>query len=68
MAEKITGWAAWHPSKGFDDYAYEGPVVYADLDDDLIEEIDNMNGDEGTNKTDGWRIVKVEVRKVEETV
>jgi len=66
MGEKIIGWAAWHPVKGFDDSAYEGPVVYADLDDALLEEIDDMNASDGADLKSGWRIVKVEVRKIGE--
>ena len=66
MNDKIIGWAVWHPVKGFDEFAYEGPVVYADLDDDLLEEIDDMNESDGTDRTTGWRIVKVEVRKIGE--
>jgi hypothetical protein len=64
MIEKITGWAAWHHVKGFDGHHYEGPVVYADLDDALLADIADLNDSEPYGKRAGWHAVKVEVRKV----
>lgn len=61
MANTVKGWAVWHPTKGFDEFAYEGPIVYADLSDDLLEEIADLNQTDGTDKTNGWRAVAVEV-------
>jgi hypothetical protein len=57
----MTGWAAWHHTKGFDPYHYEGPIVYGDLNEELINDIDSLNEYE-TEKL--WKAVKVEVRKV----
>ena len=62
--EKLIGWAMWHPTKGFDYYAEEGPLVYADLHPELVREVKSNNDDDGTSSLNGWRIVKVEVRKV----
>jgi hypothetical protein len=57
MKDRIIAWASWHPTKGFDEHAYEGPVAYADHDVAL-------NETDGTNSRDGWRMVKVEIRKL----
>lgn len=66
MAEKITGFAAWHPTKGFDDHAYEGPVAFADLDGDggVLDTVEDLNDLDGTHTKNGWRVVKVEIHKV----
>lgn len=55
------GWAVWHPTKGFDAYAYEGAVAYADIADDLLEEVADLNETDGTDKINGWRIVAVTI-------
>lgn len=57
----VKGWAIWHPTKGFDAYAYEGAIAYADIADDLIEEVNNLNETDGTDKTNGWRIIAVNI-------
>lgn len=62
--EKLIGWAMWHPVIGFDYFAEEGPLVYAGLHEDLVREVKIRNQDEGTSNLNGWRVVKVEVRKV----
>lgn len=63
MKKEITGWAAWHPEKGFDGYTYEGPIVYADLHPSLIDEVKELNEEDGTNNKYGWRAVRVKVVK-----
>lgn len=64
MAEKLTAWAAWHPTKGFDDYHYEGPVAFMDHDRTLLDDIKELNEEDGTNNRNGWRMVKVEITKL----
>lgn len=61
MSHIVKGWAVWHPTKGFDAYAYEGAIAYADIDDDLIEEVNDLNETDGTDKTNGWRIIAVDI-------
>lgn len=67
MGDKIFAYAAWHPSKGFDDHHYEGPVAYADLDREygVLSDVDDLNDLDGTTTSNGWRAVKVEIRRVE---
>lgn len=55
------GWAVWHPTKGFDAYQYEGAIAYADLNDDLLEDVADLNDTDGTDKITGWRIVPVKL-------
>lgn len=57
----VKGWAVWHPVKGFDAYAYEGAIAFADVSDDLVEMVKNLNETDGTNKRSGWRAVAVNV-------
>jgi hypothetical protein len=64
MKDRIIAWASWHPTKGFDEHAYEGPVAYADHDVGLLDDIKDLNETDGTNSRDGWRMVKVEIRKL----
>lgn len=64
MPDTIKAWAAWHPTKGFDAYTYEGAVAFADIDDDLTEMVEDLNETDGTDKTTGWRVVPVEIRRV----
>jgi hypothetical protein len=60
-----TGFAAWHPVKGFDvPFLYEGAIVCVEQE-DLIDRIQELNRDDGTNNRNGWRIVRV---KIERTV
>jgi hypothetical protein len=61
----ITGFAMWHPEKGFEQ-AYEGPIVYVNLDARLMYDVNETNKEEGTNNRNGWRATKVEVRRVTE--
>lgn len=61
MSDVAKGWAIWHPTKGFDAYAYEGAIAYADIADDLIEDVADLNETDGTDKTNGWRIIAVEI-------
>ena len=61
---KTTGWAAWHPTKGFaDPYAYEGPIAWADLD-GAVDRVKLLNRDDRTTNRTGWRACKVELVKV----
>lgn len=62
MSAGITGWAAWHPEKGFAD-SYEGPLVFADLSASLMADIQDRNEEDGTNNRTGWRAVKVAVSR-----
>lgn len=61
--DTITAFAAWHPVKGFDEHHYEGPIAFADLDDEggVIEVVKDLNQTEGTTE---WRAVKVEIKRV----
>jgi hypothetical protein len=59
MSDVIKGWAVWHPTKGFDAYQYEGAIAFADLNDDIVEMVTDLNETDGTNKTNGWRAVPV---------
>jgi hypothetical protein len=63
MKDIIIAYAAWHPTKGFDEYHYEGPIAFADLEeeDGIIEVVKDLNESEGTNE---WRAVKVEIRRI----
>lgn len=61
VSHVVKGWAVWHPTKGFDAYAYEGAIAYADIADDLLEEVTDLNETDGTDKITGWRIVAVNV-------
>lgn len=63
MKKEITGWAAWHPEKGFYENAYEGAVVFADLNPSLIADVKELNEEDGTNNKYGWRSVRVKVVK-----
>jgi hypothetical protein len=67
MADKIIAYAAWHPSKGFDEHAYEGPVAYADLEDEdgVIDQVKDLNDLDGTTTANGWRAVKVEIKRID---
>ncbi len=67
MSDKIIAFAAWHPVKGFDEHHYEGPIAFADLDDDgVIAVVADLNDLDGTTPATGWRAVKVDiVRAVE---
>ncbi len=64
MTETIKGYAAWHPTKGFDGYHYEGPVAFADHDRTLLDDIKELNEGDRTNNRNGWRIVEVEIRRI----
>lgn len=64
MTETTKGYAAWHPEKGFDEYHYEGPIVFADHDRTLLDDIKELNENDRTNNRKGWRIVEVEVRRI----
>lgn len=57
----LKGWAVWHPTKGFDAYCYEGAIAFADLSDDIVEMVTDLNDTDGTNKINGWRAVAVNV-------
>lgn len=57
----VKGWAVWHPVKGFDAYCYEGAIAFADVGDDLVEMVKDLNETDGTNKRNGWRAVAVNV-------
>ena len=61
MTHIAKGWAAWHPTKGFDAYHYEGAVAYADPHDDLLEIVADLNETDGTTTHDGWRIVLIDI-------
>jgi hypothetical protein len=56
-----TGYAKWHPEKGFDKHHYEGPCVFADLDDALIADVLDSNETDGTDNRTGWRATPVKV-------
>jgi len=66
MSDKMIGYAAWHPTKGFDEHAYEGSIVYADLEGDggILDIVKDLNDIDGTNVVNGWRAVKVEITRV----
>jgi len=65
MSETITGFAAWHPIKGFDENQNKGPVAFADWDvGGVVEIVDDLNDVDGSTTTNGWRAVKVEIRKL----
>lgn len=59
----VIAYAAWHPTKGFDAYHYEGPIAFADLEeeDGVIDIVKDLNDVDGSNE---WRAVKVEIRKI----
>ncbi len=61
--DRIVAYAAWHPTKGFDEHHYEGPIAFADLEEEggVIEVVKDLNDTEGTNE---WRAVKVEIRRL----
>lgn len=61
MSEVVRGWAIWHPTKGFNAYVYEGAIAWADIGDDLIEDVNDLNETDGTDKTNGWRIIAVHI-------
>jgi hypothetical protein len=65
MTEIIKGWAAWHPTKGFDEYHYEGPIAFADHDQTLLDDIKELNENDRTNTRKGWRMVQVEIKRIE---
>jgi hypothetical protein len=56
-----SGYSAWHPEKGFDVHHYEGPIVYADLDEALLTDVQEKNEEDGTNNRNGWRATSVKV-------
>jgi hypothetical protein len=56
---KPIGWAAWHPTRGFEiPHDYEGAVAYADLD-PVVRTVRALNRDDHTTNRNGWRAVKV---------
>lgn len=64
MSDTIKAYAAWHPTKGFDEYHYEGPIAFADHDRTLLDDIKELNETDRTNNRNGWRIVEVEMRRI----
>ena len=61
----VKAWAAWHPEKGFDEHHYEGPIAFADMDDEygVLSIVKDLNELDGTNSVNGWRAVPVEIRR-----
>ena len=47
LHDRIVAYAAWHPTKGFDEHHYEGPIAFADLEDDggVIEVVKRLKRD-----------------------
>lgn len=64
MPDTIKAWAAWHPTKGFDAYHYEGAIAFADIDEALLEDVADLNETDGTDQLTGWRVVQVEIRRL----
>lgn len=63
--ETFSAWAAWHPTKGFDKHHYEGAFAFADLCDELTAVVADLNDQDGTNPSNGWRAVRVSIAKVQ---
>ncbi|MGJ5032416.1 hypothetical protein ACQR1I_36645 [Bradyrhizobium sp. HKCCYLS2038] len=64
VESSATGWAAWHPTKGFfDEFEPDGPIASASLD-GAARRVRTLNSDEGTNNRNGWRAVKVRIERV----
>ena len=57
-------WAPWHPKHGFLDEFMPVTFVSADLD-EICARVKRLNQDDKTNNRNGWRAVKVELRRVE---
>lgn len=58
---KILGFAVWHPEHGLHvPHMYEGPIVYACVD-DAKSDIHDLNRENSQNNRKGWRIVPVTV-------
>lgn len=63
---EISGWAAWHPERGFEQpFHYEGALAYV-RPDDATEEVRDLNREAGQNTRKGWRMVPVTIVKVEQ--
>jgi hypothetical protein len=63
-AGKSIGWAAWHPTHGFEvPREYEGAIAFADLD-PVVRKVRDLNRDDRTTNRTGWRAVKVALLKV----
>lgn len=67
MSDRAIAFAAWHPTKGFDEHHYEGPIAFADIADEygVKEIVDDLNDLDGTTPKNGWRVVKVEIKRIE---
>lgn len=65
MSVIIEGFAAWHPTHGFDaPQRYEGAIVFVRSDDPaLYDDVREMNRDARQTNRTGWRIVPVTVTR-----
>lgn len=58
------GWAAWHPTRGFDvPHQCEGAVAWFDLD-SAAREVRSLNAEDRTTNRTGWRATKVKLLRV----
>ena len=62
----IRAWAPWHPDEGYAGYAgYGGPAAFYSIDGAILHN-QMLNDVDGTNKTNGWRLVPVWITRVEQ--
>lgn len=60
MSDTCEGWAAWHPTKGFESY---GSLANSDVD-DVCRQVRELNEEAGSNNRNGWRAVRVRVERL----